>query len=125
MHVLPTIMKQYKNPVHSSTNINPIQPSLKKIEAFVNDNLSENRKKIKPIFQVNDLVRAADLKITFPKSDTTSWSYKLYKNTEFIKDTKPIYRIDILPQRYNEALLKKPNLTMKENNDVMKKLNLN
>ena len=33
---------------------------------------------MKPNFQVNDLVRPADLKKIFPKSDITNWSHKLY-----------------------------------------------
>ena len=82
------------------------------------------RKKIKPKNQVNDLVRTADLKKTFSKGDTTNWSYKLYKITEFIEDTVPAYKIDNFKERYNESLLKKSNLTMKENKDVMKKFNI-
>ena len=54
----------------------------------------------------------------------TNWSYKLYKITEIINDTIPSYHINILKERYNESLLKKTDLTMKENNSVMKKLNL-
>ena len=34
------------------------------------------------------------------------------------------YGIDNLPERDNEALLKKTELTMKENNSVMKKLKI-
>ena len=84
----------------------------------------DKREKVKPKFQINDLVRTADLKKTFSKSDTTNWSYKLYKITEIINDTIPSYKIDNLSERYNESLLKKTNLTMKEKNSVMKKLNL-
>ena len=58
------------------------------------------------------------------KFDTTNWSYKLYKITEIIDDTIPSYRITIYPERYNEALLQKSQLTLAENNKVMKKLNL-
>ena len=63
------------------------------------------------------------MKRTLLKSDTTNWSYKLYKITEIIKDTIPSYCTDIIPERYNEALLKKTKLTMKEKN-VMKALRL-
>ena len=102
----------------------PIQASLKKNEGYVYKNLLDKRKKVKPKFQINDLVRTADLKRTFSKGDTTNWSYKLYKITEIINDTIPSYKIDNLSERYIESLLKKTNLTMKENNSVMKKLNL-
>ena len=73
---------------------------------------------------MNDLVRTADLKKTFSEGDTTNWSYKLYKINEIINDTIPSYHIDNLPERCNEALLKKTELTMKGNKDVMKKLNI-
>ena len=122
--VLPKITKQYNEKVHSSTKLTPIQASLKKNEGYVYKNLLDKRKKIKPKLQINDLVRTADLKKTFSKGDTTNWSYKLYKITEIINDSIPSYKINNLPERYNESLLKKTNLTMKENNSVMKKLRL-
>ena len=93
-------------------------------EGFVYKNLLDKRKKIKPKFQINDLVRIADLKRTFSKGDTTNWSYKLYKITEVINDTIPSYKIDNLKERYNESLLKKTELSMKENDNVMKKLKI-
>ena len=120
--ILPTITKQYNNRIHSSTKLTPTQASLKKNEGYVYKNLLDKRKKVKPKFQINDLVRTADLKRTFSKGDTTNWSYKLCKITEIINDTIPSYKIDNLSERYNESLLKKTNLTMKENNSVMKKL---
>ena len=122
--ILPTITKQYNNRIHTSTKLSPKDASLKKNKRFVYKNLLDKRNKIKPKFQINDLVRTADLKKTFSKSDTTNWSYKLYKITEIINDTIPSDKIDNLPERYNESLLKKTNLTMKENKDVMKKLKI-
>ena len=122
--VLPTITKQYNNRIHTSTKLSPKDASLKKKEGFVYNNLLEKRKKIKQKLQINDLVRTADLKRTFSKGDTTNWSYKLYKITEIINDTIPSYKIDNLPERYNASLLKKTELTRKENNSVMKKLRL-
>ena len=97
---------------------------MKKNEGCVYKNLLDKRKKVKPRFQVNDLVRVADLKKTFSKSDTTNWSYKLYKITQTINDIIPSYEIDNLPERYNKSLLKKTELTMKENDKVIKKLNI-
>ena len=123
--LLPVKTKQYNNGTHSSTKLTPIQVNLKKNEEFVQRILLNKRKKVNPKFQLNDLVSAANLKKTFSKCDTTTWSYKLYKITDFINDTIPSYRIENLPERYNEALLKKTELTMKENEDIMKKLNLN
>ena len=122
--ILSTITKQCNNRIHSTTKLTPIQASLKKNEEFVYKNLINKRKKVKPKFQLNDLVRTSDLKRTFSKGDTTNWSYKLYKFTEIINDTIPSYKIDNLSERYNESLLKKTELTMKENNSIIKKLNI-
>ena len=88
---LPNITKQYNNRVDTSTKLSPKDASLKKNEGFVYKNLLDKRKKVKPKFQINDLVRTADLKKTFSKSDTTNWPYKLYKITEIINDTIPSY----------------------------------
>ena len=122
--VLPTITKQYNNKVYSSTKLSPKDASLKKNEGLVYKNLLDKRKKVKPKYEIGDSVRTADLKKTFSKGDTTNWSYKLYKITEIINDTIPSYKIDNLKERYNEALLKKTELALKENYNVMKKLNL-
>ena len=123
--ILQSITKQYNNRVHSSTKLSPKAASLKNNEGYVYKNLLDKRKKVKPKFQINDLVRTADLKRTFSKGDTTNWSYKLYKITEIINVTIPSYKIGNLTERYNESLLKKTELTLKENDAVMKKLNLN
>ena len=122
--ILPIITKQFNNRIHSSTKLSPDDASLKKNEGFVYKNLLDKRKKVKPKFQINDLVRTADLKKTFSKGDTTNWSYELFKITEIIKDTIPSYNIVNLSERYNESLLKKTELSLKENNSVMKKLNI-
>ena len=84
----------------------PIQGSLKKIEGHVYKNLLDKCKKVKPKFQVNDLVRTAVLKKTFSKSETTNWCYKLYKITEITNDTIASYHIYNLPEHYNETLMK-------------------
>ena len=70
--ILPTITKQYNNRIHTSTRLTPVQASLKKNEGFVYKNLLDKRKKVNPKFQINDLVRTADLKKTFSKRDTTN-----------------------------------------------------
>ena len=121
--ILLVITKQYTNRIHPCTNLTPIQASLKKNEGFVHKSLLDNRKKIKPNYRIGDLVRTLDKTKTFSKSHTTTLSYKLYENTEIIKNTIASYRIDNLPERYIEALLKKTNLTKNENDSVMKKLN--
>ena len=106
------------------TKLTPIQASLKKNEGYVYKNSLNKRKKVTAKFQINDLARTTDLKGTSSKGDTINWSYKLYKFAKNINDTVPSYKIDILPERHNEALLKKTELTMKENDSVMKKLKI-
>ena len=120
--ILSTITKQNNNKVHSSTKLTPIQASLKKNEGYVYKIVLDKRKKIKPKYEIGDLVRTADSKRTFSKSDTKNWSHKLYKITEIVNDTIPSYKINNLPERYNESLLKKTDLRLKENDNVMKKL---
>ena len=70
--VLPTITKQYNNRIHSSIKLTPIQTSLIKNEGYVYKNLIDKRQKIKPKFQINNLIRTADLRKTFSKGDTTN-----------------------------------------------------
>ena len=122
--VLPTVTKQYNNRTHSSTKLTLIQVSLMKNEGCVYIKLLDKRKKINPKFQVNDLVGRADLKKTFSKGDTTKWFYKKYKITEIFNSIISSYRLHNLPARYNEALLTKTNLTLKENKADMKASNL-
>ena len=100
-------IRKKNNREHSSTKSTPIQVFSKKSGGFVHNSWLDKRKKLKPKFQENDLVRAADLNRTFSKGDTTNWSNLSYKNTEDNIDTIPSYDIDKLPERYNETLLKK------------------
>ena len=72
---------------------------MKKNEGYVYKTLLDKRKKIKPKYEIGDLVRTADLKKTFSKGDTTNWSYKLHRITEIINDTIPSYKIDNLVER--------------------------
>ena len=102
--ILPTRTKQYNNRIHSLTKMTPIQACLKKNEGYIYKNFLDKRKKVTPKFQINDLVRVADLKRTFSKGDLTNWGYELYEFTEIINDTIPSYNIDNLPERYNESL---------------------
>ena len=121
---LQSVIKKYNNSIHSSTKITPIQASKKSNKKAVFDNLRDDRQKQRPKFKLGDLVRTADIKKVFSKGDSTNYSYKLYTITEVIHDTIPSYRIDYLPERYNENLLLPTKLSREENNHVMKKLNL-
>ena len=121
---LPSVIKKYNNSIHSSTKMTPVQASKKVNEKEVYSNLQDRRVKQQPKFKLGQLVRTADIKRVFSKGDSTNWSYKLYTITEIIHDTIPSYRIDYLPERYNENLLSPSKLTLDKNNQIMKKLNL-
>ena len=120
---LPSVIKKYNNTIHSSTKMTPIQASKKSNEKAVFDNLGDDRQKQRPKFNLGQLVRTADIKRVFSKGDSTNWSYKLYTITEIIHDTIPSYRIDYLPERYNQNLLLPTKLSLEQNNQIMKELN--
>ena len=121
---LPSVIKQYNITIHNSIKMTPNQASKKSNKKIVYNNLKDNRKVQKPKFKLGQLVRTADIKSVFSKGDSTNYSYKLYTNTEIIHDTVPSYRLDYLSERYNENLLLPTKLSLEENNQVMKKLNL-
>ena len=121
---LPSVIKQYNNTIHHSTKMTPNQASKKVNEKLFYSNLQDRRVKQTPKYKLGQLVRTADIKKVFSKGDSTNFSYKLYTITEVNHDTIPSYRIDYLPERYNENLLLPSKLTLDENNQNMKKLNL-
>ena len=121
---LPSFIKQYNNTIHSSIKMTPLQASKKSNEKLVFSNLQDRRVKQQPKYKLGQIVRTADIKRIFSKGDSTNWSYKLYTITEVIHDIIPSYRIDYLPERYNENLLLPTRLSLEENNQVMKELNL-
>ena len=118
------MINQYKNTIHSSTKTTHIQASKKANEKLVYSNLRDDREFQTPKYKLGQLVRTADIKRVFSKGDSTNWSYKLYTITEVIHDILPSYRIHYLPERYNQNLLLPTKLSLEENKQVMKKLNL-
>ena len=62
--------------------------------------------------------------VFFSMCDTANRSYMLYKLTQSTKDAIRKYRKHFLPERYNDAVLTNTALTMEENEDNMKKMNL-
>ena len=119
---LPSVIKQYNNSIHHSIKMTPIQTSKKSNERKVYSNLKDNREIQKPKFKLGQLVRTADIKKVFSKGDSTNYSYEIYIITEVIHDTIPSYRINYLPERYNQNLLLPTKLSLNENNEVLKKL---
>ena len=121
---LPSVIKQYNNTVHHSIKMKPIDASKKSNQKLVYSNLQDKRRKLNPKYKLGGLVRTSDIKRVFSKGDSTNYSYKLYTITEIIHDIIPSYRIDYLPERYNENLLLPTKLNLEQNNQVMKELNL-
>ena len=101
-----------------------LQASKKSNEKIVYSNLQDRRVKQQSKYKLGQLVRTSDIKKVFSKGDSTNYSYLLYRITEVIHDTIPSYRNDYLPERYNENLLLPSKLSLEENNQVMKELNL-
>ena len=121
---LPSVIKKYNITIHHSIKMTPIQASKKSNEKLVYSNLKNNREIQKPKYKLGQLVRTADIKRVFSNGDSTNYSYNIYTITEVIQDTVPSYRINYSPERYNENLLIPTKITLDENNQVMKKLNL-
>ena len=121
---LPSVIKHYINTIHSSIKMTPSQASKKANERRIYSNLQDRRDKQLPKDNVGQLVRTADTKRVFSKGESTNWSYKLYTITEVIHDSVASYRIGYLPERYNENLLLPTELSLEQNNQVMKELNL-
>ena len=121
---LPSVIKQYNNTIHHSIIMTPFQASKKSNEKILYSNLKVNREVRKPKFKLGHLVRTADIKKVFSKGDSTNYSYKLYIITEVIHDSIPSYRIDYLPERYDENLLLPTKISLEQNNEIMKELNL-
>ena len=115
---LSSVVKKYNNTIHHSIKMKPINASKKSNEKIVYNNLQDRRVKHQPKFKLGQLVRTADIKRVFSKGYSTNYSYKLYTIKEVIHDTIPAYRIDYLPERYNENLLLPTKLSLEQNNIV-------
>ena len=92
MDVLPELVEDYNNTVHSSTKFTPVEASKKKNELTVWRNLYPDRLKIHdltPKFSVGDEVRISKKKKTFEKGYTTRWTEEIFTITK-IQNTNPI-----------------------------------
>ena len=95
--------------------------AFKKNEKIVYSNFQDRRVKQQPKYKLGQLVRSADIQRVFSKGDSTNWSCKLYTITEIVHDTISSYRINYLPERYNQNLILPTKLTLDENNQAFKK----
>ena len=97
--VLPDLVEDYNNTVHSSTKLTPIDASKKKNELTVWRNLYPDRYKtsrLNPKFSVGDEVRITKKKKDFEKGYTTRWTEEIFTIKE-IRETNPItYKLEDL-----------------------------
>ena len=121
---LSAAITKYNISFHNSIKLTPIQASKKVNEKEVYSNLQDRRDKQQPKYKLGQLFRTANIKRTFSTRDSTNYSYKLYTITEIINNTIPSYRINYLPERYNEKLLLPTKLSLEQNNQFMTKINL-
>ena len=117
MSVLPDLVKDYNNTVHSSTKFTPIDASKKKNELTVWRNLYPDRFKtnrLTPKFSVGDLVRITKKKKVFEKGYTTRWTKETFTIKE-IRDTNPItYKIKDLEGEEIKGTFYEPELQKTE-----------
>ena len=117
MSILPDLLEDYNNTVHSSIKMSPIDASKKKNELTVWRNLYPDRFKtnrLTPKFSVGDLVRITKKKKVFEKGYTTRWRKETFKIKE-IRDTNPIiYKIKDLKGEEIEGTFYEPELQKTE-----------
>ena len=117
MDVLPDLVKDYNNTVHSSTKLTPIDASKKKNELTVWRNLYPDRYKINditPKFSVGDRVRITKKKKDFEKGYTTRWTEEIFTIKE-IRNTDPItYKLEDLEGEEIKGTFYEPELQKTE-----------
>ena len=92
MSILPKLVEDYNNTVHSSTKLTPIEASKKENELTVWRNLYPDCLKINdltPKFSIGDEVRISKKKKVFEKGYTTRWTEEIFTITR-IQNTNPI-----------------------------------
>ena len=115
--VLPDLVEDYNNTVHSSTKLTPIEASKKKNELTVWRNLYPDRYKINnltPKFSVGDEVRITKKKKVFEKGYTTRWTEEIFTIKE-IRETNPItYKLEDLQGEEIKGTFYEPELQKTE-----------
>ena len=90
--VLPDLVEDYNNTVHSSTKFTPVEASKKENELKVWRNLYPDRYKtsrLNPKFSVGDMVRITKKKKVLEKGYTARWTEEIFTIKE-IQETNPI-----------------------------------
>ena len=117
MNILPELVEDYNNTVHSSIKMTPIDASKKKNELTVWRNLYPDRFKINeltPKFSVGDEVRITKKKKVFEKGYTTRWTEEIFTIKE-IQNTNPItYKLEDLQGEEVKGTFYEPELQKTE-----------
>jgi hypothetical protein len=94
MKMLPELLYEYNNKVHSTIKMTPNEASKDKNEDELSTRMTTaNDKKQNPKFKVGDRVRISRIKKHFEKGYTINWSIELFTIHE-VRTTEPItYRI--------------------------------
>ena len=115
--VLPDLVEDYNNTVHSSIKLTPKEASKKKNELTVWRNLYPDRYKkynITPKFSVGDKVRISKKKAVFEKGYTTRWTEEIFTITE-IQNTNPVtYKLADLQGKEIKGTFYEPELQKTE-----------
>ena len=115
--VLPELVEDYNNTVHSSTKLTPTDASKEENELKVWRNLYPDRYKtsrLNPKFSVGDEVRITKKKKDFEKGYTTRWTEEIFTIKE-IRETNPItYKLEDLQGEEIKGTFYEPELQKTE-----------
>ena len=115
--VLPELVEDYNNTVHSSTKLTPTDASKEENELKVWSNLYPDRYKtsrLNPKFSVGDKVRITKKKTVFEKGYTTRWTEEIFTIKE-IRETNPLtYKLEDLQGEEIEGTFYEPELQKTE-----------
>ena len=115
--VLPDLVEDYNNTVHSSTKLTPTDASKEENELKVWRNLYPDRYKtsrLNPKFSVGDEVRITKKKKVFEKGYTTRWTEEIFTIKE-IRETNPItYKLEDLQGEEIKGTFYEPELQKTE-----------
>ena len=115
--VLPELVEDYNNTVHSSTKLTPTDASKEENELKVWRNLYPDRYKtsrLNPKFSVGDKVRITKKKTVFEKGYTTRWTEEIFTIKE-IRETNPLtYKLEDLQGEEIEGTFYEPELQKTE-----------
>ena len=115
--VLPELVEDYNNTVHSSTKLTPTDASKEENELKVWRNLYPDRYKtsrLNPKFSVGDKVRITKKKTVFEKGYTARWTEEIFTIKE-IRETNPLtYKLEDLQGEEIEGTFYEPELQKTE-----------